>query len=79
MIFFLQKLFLLLFYITKLQYKPPGTKKVCLSPPPILALARFEMFREIRELFEAVIEEHEESLDESDPRHCHTNHRSGES
>jgi len=29
---------------------------------------RFEMFREIRELFEAVIEEHEESLDESDPR-----------
>ena len=30
--------------------------------------ARFEMFREIRELFEAVIEEHEESLDESEPR-----------
>ena len=30
-----QKFFLILFYITKLQYKPPGTKKVCLSPPPI--------------------------------------------
>ena len=29
-----QKFFLILFYITKLQYKPPGTKKVCLSPPP---------------------------------------------
>ena len=29
-----QKLFLILFYITKLQYKPPGTQKVCLSPPP---------------------------------------------
>ena len=29
-----QKFFLVLFYITKLQYKPPGTKKVCLSPPP---------------------------------------------
>ena len=26
--------FLILFYITKLQYKPPGTKKVCLTPPP---------------------------------------------
>ena len=33
-----------------------------------IVFARFEMFREIRELFEAVIEEHEESLDESDPR-----------
>ena len=33
-----------------------------------IVIARFEMFREIRELFEAVIEEHEESLDESDPR-----------
>lgn len=33
-----------------------------------IVVARFEMFSEIRELFEAVIEEHEESLDESDPR-----------
>ena len=37
----------------------------------ILALIRFELFREIREMCQAVIEEHEESLDESDPRHYH--------
>ena len=33
-----------------------------------IIVPRFEMFSEMRELFEAVIEEHEESLDESDPR-----------
>ena len=37
----------------------------------ILALIRFELFREIREMCQAVIEEHEETLDESDPRHYH--------
>ena len=59
------------------EVKRLGASLVLHHPDQVLDIccSRFDMFREMRELFEAEIAEHEQNLDEADPRRVHYYHR----